>query len=235
MTDKDSVPIPAGLTTALIADACLRLGLPIRQAPPSIRPLVPGVPIIGPARPARHAGSVDVFLEALEESQPGEVLVIDDGGRMDRACIGDLIALEVETAGLAGIVVWGSHRDSAELRTIGLPIYSRGANPAGPSSLEPRHPEALLSAQIDQVEVTSEDYVFADEDGVIFVATSDLAEILRVAGEIATTERAQATVVRSGRSMRAQLRFAEYLEHRRGDPKFSFRQHLRKIRGAIEE
>lgn len=235
MTDAVPLPIPAGLTTALVADACVRLRVPTRHAPRSIRPLVPGVPLIGAARPARHAGSVDVFLEAIELSQPGEILVIDDGGRTDRACVGDLTALEVQAAGLAGLVVWGSHRDGAELRAIGLPVYSYGAHPAGPSGIEPRRPDALLSARIGDVEVTSADLVVADEDGVIFVAISELAEIGRVAGEIATTERAQAAAVRSGTSLRAQLRFTEYLEHRRRDPTFEFRRHLRKIGGAIEE
>ena len=44
--------------------------------------------------PARHYGSVDVFLEALSSAGPGDVLVIDNGGRTDEACIGDLVALE---------------------------------------------------------------------------------------------------------------------------------------------
>ena len=57
--------------------------------------------------PARHAGSVDVFLEAFDRAAPGDVLVADNGGRLDEACIGDLIALEAQTAGLAGMVVWG--------------------------------------------------------------------------------------------------------------------------------
>lgn len=235
LTDAVSLSIPAGLTTALVADACVRLGVSIRHAPRSIRPLVAGVPLVGAARPARHAGSVDVFLEAIELSRPGDILVIDDGGRTDRACIGDLTALEFQAAGLAGVVVWGSHRDGAELRAIGLPVYSCGTHPAGPSGIEPRRHDALLSAQIDQVEVTSADLVIADEDGVMFVAISELAEIGRVAGEIATIERAQAAAVRSGRSLREQLRFAEYLERRRHDPLFEFRQHLRKIGGAIEE
>lgn len=56
--------------------------------------------------PARHHGSVDVFLEALRRAEQGDVLVIDNGGRSDEACIGDLAVLEAEAAGLAGLVAW---------------------------------------------------------------------------------------------------------------------------------
>ena len=55
--------------------------------------------------PARHFGSVDVFLEAMQTAKPGEVLVIDNGGRLDEGCIGDLTALEAEHCGLSGIIV----------------------------------------------------------------------------------------------------------------------------------
>jgi hypothetical protein len=48
--------------------------------------------------------SVDVFLEAVRRGRPGDVLVVDNGGRADEACIGDLVVLEATAAGLAGLV-----------------------------------------------------------------------------------------------------------------------------------
>jgi hypothetical protein len=50
---------------------------------------------------------VDIFLEALEGAAPGNVLVVDNGGRLDEACVGDLVVLEAQAAGLEGIVIWG--------------------------------------------------------------------------------------------------------------------------------
>ena len=94
------------LSTPLVADAALRRKIAFRIAPPGIKPVVPGTRIAGDALPAQHFGSVDVFLEAMQHSQPGNVLVIDNGGRMDEGCIGDLTALEAQVSGLAGIVVW---------------------------------------------------------------------------------------------------------------------------------
>ncbi|MFH8410307.1 hypothetical protein ACH4FX_36875 [Streptomyces sp. NPDC018019] len=60
----------AALTTAHLADACLRARTPVRCAPPSLRALTPGDRLAGRVLPARHAGSVDVFLEALESGAP---------------------------------------------------------------------------------------------------------------------------------------------------------------------
>jgi 4-hydroxy-4-methyl-2-oxoglutarate aldolase len=52
----------AELSTPLVADACVRLGVPLRAAPAGIGAVLPGQRIAGRALPARHYGSVDIFL-----------------------------------------------------------------------------------------------------------------------------------------------------------------------------
>lgn len=216
------------LTTAHLADACIRAHIPVRTV--SLKPVVPGTKTSGRVLPARHAGSVDVFLEALERGQPGDVLVVDNDGRTDEACVGDLVVLEAQQAGLAGVVIWGLHRDTQDIRAIGLPVFSLGANPTGPLSLRDRAPEALSTAEVDQWTVTTDDVVFGDDDGVLFLPASHVDSLVAKATGIRDVERAQADRVRKGESLRSQLRFSEYLASG-----LTFREHLREIGGAVEE
>jgi regulator of RNase E activity RraA len=225
----------ATLTTAHLADACLRAGIPVRCAPAPMRAVVPGSRLAGRVAPAQHAGSVDVFLEALEDAAPGDVLVVDNGGRLDESCVGDLIALEVQTAGLDGIVIWGLHRDTADIRAIGLPVFSLGAIPTGPLTPGTRAPDALESATIGEWTVGRGDVAMGDDDGVLFVPAAWLDDIIALAETIRDTERRQAGQIRAGTSLRHQVQFATYLAERELMPTLTFRDHLRAVGGAIEE
>jgi 4-hydroxy-4-methyl-2-oxoglutarate aldolase len=225
----------AELSTPLIADAALRLKIPLRITPPGIQSVTANQRLAGPALPVRHFGSVDVFLEAMQRAQSGDILIIDNGGRLDEGCIGDLTALEVEHCGLAGIIVWGAHRDTPELRRIPLPIFSYGTCPSGPQRLDPRDSLALRSARFGNFVVETGDVAFADDDGCLFANGQRVDELLGVAHEIWQRERHQAQAIKAGHSLSEQLEFARYLEKRGTDPSYTFREHLRKISGAIEE
>jgi regulator of RNase E activity RraA/DNA-binding MarR family transcriptional regulator/ribosomal protein S18 acetylase RimI-like enzyme len=223
------------LTTAHVADACLRLAVPVRCAPAGTRALTPGDKVFGPAVPCRHVGSVDMFLEAFGSAPAGSVLVVDNGGRTDESCVGDLVALEAKDAGLAGIVIWGLHRDTADLRAIGLPVFSLGTLPTGPQRLDPRPADALSAARSGEWTVTADDLVLGDSDGVLYVPAARAAELFDLAESIRDTEHRQAARIRSGESLRAQVGFAAYLAARAERPELTFREHLRAVGGAIEE
>ncbi|MFF2039808.1 RraA family protein [Kitasatospora sp. NPDC058170] len=225
----------AELSTPLVADACVRLGVGLRAAPAGVGAVVAGHRVAGRVLPVRHYGSVDVFLEAYGAAEPGDVLVVDNGGRVDEACVGDLAVLEARAAGVAALVVWGLHRDTPELVEIGLPVFSYGSLPLGPMRLDEREPQALTEARFGPHLVGARDVVFADADGVLFVPAARLDEVLETAAGIARTERAQAERIRSGDTLRRQTSFDEYLERRAADPSYSFRRHLRRVGGAIEE
>lgn len=223
------------LTTAHLADACIRAQIPVRCAPSLLRAVVPGSRLVGRASPARHVGSVDIFLEALEGAARGDVLVVDNGGLLDESCVGDLVVLEVQAAGLEGVVIWGLHRDTADIRAIGLPVFSLGAIPTGPQRLDVRPQDALESATVGDWTVGLEDLVLGDDDGVLFVPATCAGDIFTFAERIRDTERHQAERIRAGTSLRSQVQFDTYLAQRQQTSSVSFRDHLRAVGGAIEE
>jgi 4-hydroxy-4-methyl-2-oxoglutarate aldolase len=225
----------ATLTTAHLADACLRAQIPVRCAPALVQAVVPGSRLAGRVLPARHVGSVDIFLEAFEGAAPGDVLVVDNGGRLDEACVGDLVALEAQAAGLEGLVIWGLHRDTVDIRAIGLPVFSLGAIPTGPQRLDVRPEDALEVAAVGDWTVRREDLVLGDEDGVLFVPAARAEDILTLAERVRDSERNQAERMRAGVSLRRQVHFDTYLAQRQQTPSLTFRDHLRAVGGAIEE
>lgn len=176
-----------------------------------------------------------VFLEALHGASPGGVLVVDNGGRRDEACVGDLVVLEALAAGLAGVVIWGLHRDTADIREIGLPVFGLGALPTGPRRLDDRPTDALERARVGEWTVTGEDVVFGDDDGVVFVPAARVDEVLTCAESIRDTERRQAVRIRDGEPLRRQVRFEEFLARRSTNPALTFRDYLRAVGGVIEE
>jgi len=222
------------LTTAHLADACIRAQLPVRCAPARVQAVVPGTRMAGRAAPTRHVGSVDIILEAFERAAPGDVLVVDNGGRLDEACVGDLVVQEAQSAGLVGIVVWGLHRDTADIRAIGLPVFSLGAVPTGPLRLGARLPDAVESATVGEWTVGTADLVFGDDDGVLLVPAARAEDVLTLGGTIRDTERRQADRIRAGVSLRRQVQFDTYLARREQTPSLTFREHLRAVGGAIE-
>lgn len=224
----------SALTTPHLADACLRLGLPVRCAPAGLGAVGPGMRLAGRVLPAVHAGSVDVLLEAIASASAGDVLVVDNGGRLDEACVGDLAVLDARAGGVAGVVIWGLHRDTADILKIGMPVFSLGALPTGPLRLDPRPDGALDAARVDEWTVTRDDVVFGDEDGVLFVPADRVDEVLETAAGIAATEGRQADDIRAGRSLREQVRFDDYLTARAANPSLTFRDHLRGVGGEIE-
>ena len=209
----------ASLSTPHLADACLRVGAPVRCAPSGVTAVQRGMRCAGRALPVRHVGSVDVFLEALRHARPGDVLVVDNGGRLDEACVGDLVTLEVQKAGLHGIVIWGLHRDTDELVSIRLPLFSLGTIATGPQRLDPRPADGMQSARVGHWNITQHDIVACDSDGVLFMPEEQLQEIMVAATNIRETERQQ----------------AEYLSARAINPSVGFREHLRRLGRAIEE
>jgi regulator of RNase E activity RraA len=175
-----------------------------------------------------------VFLEAIAASRKGDVLVVDNGGRTDEGCIGDLVIGEAFMSGIAATICWGAHRDTTAIAAIGARVWSLGTCPNGPLELRRRTMTALTAGSLGAVTVTPDDYVFADDDGVVVVAGQDLERVVETARDIASREGAQAVRLLKGELLRAQFDLDSYVAKRQSDPTYTFRQHLKGRGGAIE-
>ena len=234
MDNKSLKKAFATLSTPLITDACMRLGVFMRVAPIGIKPLVPGWRTAGRVLPVRHSGSVDIFLEVMADADAGDILTIDNAARKHEGCIGDLTVLEAQAVGLGGIAVWGFHRDTPQLIEIGFPVFSYGAFPVGPKRAYPRGSDALTTARFGDFKVTADDVVFGDDDGLVFALLQDVEDIISLADKIAEIEQRQAENVQNGKTLAQQLKFDEYLKKRSKNTAYTFREHLQTIGAAIE-
>lgn len=132
--DRTSVERLAQYPVALIGDTQDRVGMLSSE----LRPRTTHPRLAGSILPVycREGDNLAVH-RALEEIQPGDVLVINAMGDTTRAIIGGLVAEAAALRGAVGIVIDGAVRDVEELEAIGLPVYSRGISPAGPYKFGP--------------------------------------------------------------------------------------------------
>ena len=216
----------AELSTAHVTDAYARLGETARCGPFGLAPIAPHWRVEGHIQVVRHVGSVDLLLEAMGRAAPGSVLLVEDLGRHDRACVGDLVAIEAAGAGLSGIVIDGCHRDTEELIEIGLPVFSLGAHPSGPLEVGDRPVDPFTECRFGDRTAVTGDLVVGDRDGVVLIGARELADVVRHARAVRDTEIEHRRRFAAGEDLRTQFGFADYLTARETDPTLTFRQHL---------
>lgn len=173
-----------------------------------IRPLVPGLRLLGRAVTAQANGDLMSVIAALHAAEPGDVLVVA-AGIADRAVAGELFASEAIRRGLAGMVIDGLCRDTPTLRQLTFPVYARGATPiAAPAR---RLPVTQVPVQIGGVEVTPGDLLLGDDDGLVVGTEAELAAAVDQAERIQFGEEALRATIHGGTSIFARMNFEEHV------------------------
>ena len=133
-----------------------------------IRPFTSSTRLVGTALPIlTRAGDNLAIHRALDDAQPGDVLVINGQGDLSRALIGDLIGEIMVNKGVLGAIIDGATRDAETLAAQGLVIFARAATPAGPFKNGPGVIGAPVA--VGGVVVSAGDIIVADTDGVAVV------------------------------------------------------------------
>lgn len=179
----------------------------LRVLAPTVARVNPGKQMLGIARTVRCYDDFLSVIQALDESSPGEVLVIDTQGTK-RAVVGELFSIEAERRGLAGIVIDGGCRDTETLRTLNLPVYASHRTPV--SGTVQKLYETQVPIICGGVEIMPGDILFADSDGVIALSEEQAISVLDAAKAIKATEQKAIALMASGSSL---IELTNYREH----------------------
>ena len=148
------------------------------------------------------AGDNLMFHKAMDMAQPGDVIMIDAGGSVDRAIFGELMATYCRSRGIAGIVCDGAIRDCDGLsKMTDFAVYAKGVTPNGPYKNGPG--EINTPVVIGGKLVHPGDIIVGDADGVIIISPEDAEEI--AAATYATMkkeEKIMADIVEKGEYIR---------------------------------
>lgn len=187
---KESVEKLKGLSTATISDALDMMG--INGGCELIRPLAPGMSLVGPAYTVAFEpvgeGEKAPAGEFIDEVEAGSVVVIANGGRTYCTVWGDLLALTAKQRGVAGTVIDGCCRDATGIIEMGYPLFSVSAYM---KSGKNRVKLVAKQAPVKIVECTVKpgDMVCADDSGVIVIPSERLGETVETALRIEEMER----------------------------------------------
>lgn len=192
------------LSTTNVSDALDALGY--KGSTYGVRPIYEGaVKIAGSAVTVKMTaagetkGKVHLGIRAIEAAESGDVVVIDNGGRLDTSCWGGILANGASLKGISGVVIDGACRDVDDYVEIGFPVYARGAVVA---TARGRIMEESTNTMIQfgGIQVRPGDAVLADRSGVVFIPQEHLEEVLDKAELLFSKEEAMVADLRAGLS-----------------------------------
>jgi len=156
---------------ANISDAMWRL----TAGGPTLRP-VGASAMIGTALTVRCAPGDNLMVhKAIAMAEPGDVIIVDAGGVLANAIIGERMVTVADQRGVAGFVINGAIRDYDILKSHSLPVYAAGVTHRGPYKNGPG--EINYPVAIDGMVIESGDIVIGDSDGLLCIPLRDAEEI----------------------------------------------------------
>jgi regulator of RNase E activity RraA len=182
------------IPTAVVGDCMAR----ILAAPATVRPMHAGGKVLaGPAYTVTTRPGDNLFVHrAIDLAQPGDVIVVDAGGALDNAIMGEMMLTHAETRGLAGVIINGAIRDAGHVRNHTFPVFAAGVTLRGPFQSGPGHVNVPIAVGV--MAVQPGDLILGDDDGVICVPFEQVEAIYSDAHKRLAGENAQRDRVRNG-------------------------------------
>jgi 4-hydroxy-4-methyl-2-oxoglutarate aldolase len=204
MIEDEAVDRLAKLDTCAVSDALDRLGLPgavLGIGPLWTCPRVAGRCVTVKIKPAGLEKSKQhLCTSAIAAASSADVIVVDNGGRIDVAAWGGLLSLAAKTRQVRGVIVDGACRDIDESRELAFPVYGRAAVQV---TARGRIMQQSFNEEIQcaGVQVHPGDLVIADASGAVFIPRAREADVIAQAEALARREAAMAEAIRQGRSV----------------------------------
>jgi regulator of RNase E activity RraA len=134
--------------------------------------------------------------KAIDIARPGDAIVVDAGGDLTNAVVGELMVAHAIRRGIAGFVINGAIRDAGAIRRGDFPVFAAGVSHRGPYKDGPGTVNAPIA--LSGMVVAAGDLILGDEDGVIAVPAGEARRVLDAAARKAAAEEKQMSETRAG-------------------------------------
>lgn len=201
------------LFTAVVGDVLDTLGHRNQFLPQPVKPLVAGTKIAGRAMTVLEADypegvgagagplttkAFGIMFEALDSLAEGEIYVAS-GSSFDYALWGGLMSTRAMHLKAAGAILNGFIRDTAEIRRLGFPVFSRGSF-AQDQGVRGKVIDYRVPIRFGNVTINPGDLLFGDDEGILVIPQAAEAEAISRALEKVATENEVARAIRGGMS-----------------------------------
>ena len=183
----------ARLPVANVSDSMYRM----TAAGARLRPMHQSGAMAGTALTVKTRPGDNLMIhKAMAIAEPGDVIVVDAGGDLTNALIGEMMLTRIVKSELAGIVINGAIRDAGFIRSQRFPVFAAGVTHRGPYKNGPG--EINVPIAIDGMVIEPGDLIIGDDDGLLCVPFDDVAEVLKAATAKYEAEQKQIANIMAG-------------------------------------